>query len=120
MRGAEGVVFAFRALGESREAAALTQRFDPVAPPGQYLVRIGLMADVPDQPIIRRVEHVVQRDRQFDDAKAGTQMATRYRDSADSLVAQFIGNFLKIFFVDATKIGWRLDRIQNGCARRHA
>ena len=77
MRGAEAVVFAFRALGEAGQAAALTQRPDAVAPPGQDLVRIGLMADVPDQPVVRRVEHVVQRDRQLDDAKAGARDGRR-------------------------------------------
>jgi hypothetical protein len=38
-------------------------------------VRIGLVADVPDEPVVRRVEDVVQRDGQFDDAEAGAEMA---------------------------------------------
>ena len=49
MAGAERVVFALGALGEAGEAAALAQRADAVAAAGQDLVRIGLMADVPDQ-----------------------------------------------------------------------
>ena len=49
--GAEGVVFAFVALGETREPAALAQGADAVPPAGQDLVGIGLMADIPDQPI---------------------------------------------------------------------
>ena len=49
MRRAEGVVFAFGALGEAGKAVPLPQRADAVAPPGQNLVRIGLVADVPDQ-----------------------------------------------------------------------
>ena len=51
------------------------KRPDAVAPAGQDLVRIGLMADIPDQPVARRVEDVVQRDRQLDDAEAGAEMA---------------------------------------------
>jgi hypothetical protein len=62
MRGAERVVFALGALGEAGEAARLAQRADAVAPAGQDLVRIGLVADVPDQPVVRRVEDMVQRD----------------------------------------------------------
>jgi hypothetical protein len=50
--GAERVVFALRALGEAGQAAALAQRADAVAPSGQNLVRIGLVADVPDQPVV--------------------------------------------------------------------
>ena len=105
MRRAEAVVFAFRALGEARQAAALTQRPDAVAPAGQDLVRIGLMADVPDQPVVRRVEHVVQRDGQLDDAEAGAEMPAGYRHRADRLAAQFVGNLAQVDFVDAAQIG---------------
>ena len=91
MRGAERVVFALRALGEAGQAAALAQRADAVAPPGQDLVRIGLMADVPDQPVARRVEDIMQRHGQFDDAEARAEMPARHRDRADRLGAQFIG-----------------------------
>ena len=66
---AERVVFALGALGEARQAAALAERADAVAPPGQDLVRIGLVADVPDQAVARRVEHIVQGDRELDDAE---------------------------------------------------
>ena len=52
MRRAEGVVLALRPLGEAGKPAALAQRADAVAPPRQDLVRIGLVADVPDQPVI--------------------------------------------------------------------
>ena len=70
MGRSERVVFAFRALGETAQASALPQSPDPVAATGQDLVRISLMADVPDDAIGRRIENVVQRDRQFDDAEA--------------------------------------------------
>ena len=53
MRGAEGVVLALGALGEAGEAAALPQGSDAVAPAGQDLVRIGLVADVPDEAVLR-------------------------------------------------------------------
>ena len=70
-----GIVFALAALGEAGKAAARAQRMDAVAPAGENLVRIGLMADVPDQPIARRIEDIMERDRQFDDAEPGAQMA---------------------------------------------
>ena len=92
MRGAEAVVFALGALGETRKPAALPQRADAVAAAGQDLVRIGLMADVPDRAVARRVEDVVQRDGQFHDAEAGAEMAAGHRDGADRLGAQLVGN----------------------------
>jgi hypothetical protein len=48
MRGAEGVVFAFGALGESAQAVFLAQRADAVAAIRQNLVRIALVADIPN------------------------------------------------------------------------
>ena len=80
MGGAERVVFALRALGEAGQAAALAQGADAVAPAGEDLVRIGLVADVPDQAVLRRVEDVVQRDGQLDHAQAGAEMAAGDRD----------------------------------------
>ena len=64
----ERVVFALRALGEAGKAAALTQSSDSGAPSGQDLVGIGLMADVPHDPVGRRIEHKVQRNGQLDHA----------------------------------------------------
>ena len=43
------------------ESPPLAQGPDPVAAPGEDLVRIGLVADVPDQPVRGRVEDVVPR-----------------------------------------------------------
>ena len=92
MGGAEGVVLALGAPGEAGQAAALAQRADAVAPAGQDLVRVGLVADVPDQPVARRVEDVVQRDRQLDDAEPGAEMAAGDRDGVDRLGAQLVGD----------------------------
>ena len=39
--------------------------------PVRILVRVGLMADIPNQLVIWRVENVVQSHRQFDNAEAG-------------------------------------------------
>ena len=86
-----------RALGEAGQASGLAQGLDAVAAPGQDLVRIGLMADVPDDPVFRRVEDVMQGDRQLDDAEAGAEMAAGYGDGVDGRAAQFVGH-------------WRADR----------
>ena len=112
MASAEGVVFAFRALGEAAEAAALAQRADPGAPSGQDFVRIGLVADVPDDAVGGRVEHIVQRHRQLDDAEAGAEMAAGDRNRADRLGAQFVGDFGEVALLQPPQIGGRGDFIQ--------
>ena len=85
MRRAEGVVLALGAPGEARQPAGLPERPDAVAPAGEDLVGIGLVADVPDQPVVRRVEDVVERHRQLDHAEAGAEMAAGDRDRGDRL-----------------------------------
>src|SRR5262245_36457624 len=67
---AEGVVFAFAALEEARDAAFLTQRLERLVAPGQNFVRISLVSNVPHELIARRIEHVMQRDRELDDPES--------------------------------------------------
>ena len=92
------------ALGEARQAAALAQGADAVAPAGEDLVRIGLVADVPDQTVARRVEHVVQRDRQLDDAEPGAEMAAGDRDGVDRLLAQLVGELAQLGVFEAAQL----------------
>ena len=114
MRGAERVVFAFGALGEAGQSAALAQRADAVAPAGQNLVRIGLMADVPDQPVGRRVEDVVQRDGEFDHAKPGAEMAAGLGDRVDGFLPQFVGKLGKLLRRQVFHVARYQDAIEQG------
>ena len=117
MRGAERVVFALGALGEAGKAAALAQRADAVAPAGEDLVRIGLVADVPDQPVARRVEHVVQRDGQFDDAEAGAEMAAGDRDRVDRLLPQLVGELAQVGRRKLPQVLRQFDLVEQRCFR---
>ena len=112
MGGAERVVIALGALGEAGQAAAGAQRADAVAAAGQDLVRIGLMADVPDQAVARGVEDVVQRRGQFDDAKAGAEMAAGDRHRIDGFLAQFVGDLPDLFHLEPAQIFRRADGIE--------
>ena len=112
MGGAERVVFALGALGEAGEAAALAQRADAVAAAGEDLVRIGLVADVPDQAVARRVEHVVQRDRQLDHAQAGAEVTAGDRHRVDGLLAQLVGELPQLLAFQAPQVRRRLDLVE--------
>ena len=79
MADAERVVLTLVAFWKRRKAILRLDRGDAVAAAGQYLVRIALMADVPDQAINRRVVQIVQRDSQLDHAEICTEMAARTR-----------------------------------------
>ena len=110
--GAERVVAALGPLGEAGQAARLAQRADPRAPPGQDLVRVGLVADVPDQLVARRVEHVVQRHRQLDHAEPGAEMAAGDRHRIDRLGAQLVRQLAQALRRQATQRGRLVDRVE--------
>jgi len=65
MADTERVEVAFAARWKGRQALVLLDGVQERAPPGQYLMRIGLMAHVPDQPVVRRIEDIVQRNGKF-------------------------------------------------------
>ena len=104
MRGAERIVIALGALGEAGQSAAGAQRADAVAAAGQDLVRIGLMADVPDQAVARGVEHIVHGGRQFDDAEAGAEMAAGDRDGIDGFLTQLVGDLPDLFDLELAQV----------------
>src|SRR5690606_7894934 len=103
---------AFRTLGEAGETPTLPQRTYTVAALAENLVRIGLVADIPYQPVLRRVEDVMQRDRQLDDAEPGAEMPTRHRHRVDGLEPQFIGKLAKFALGQLAKVFGRTDRVE--------
>ena len=89
--GAERVVVALAALRETAQAAQLPQGVHAFAPAGQYLVRIGLVAHVPYQPVVRGIEHIVQRHREFHRAEVGAQVAAGLGHAGQQKGAQLVG-----------------------------
>ena len=114
MRGAERIVFALGALGEAGEATALAQRANAIAPSGQDLVRIALMADVPDQAVSGGVEDVMQRHGELDDAEPGAEMAAGLGDRVDQVVAQLIGDLAKAARLEPTQILGGANLVEKG------
>ena len=114
MGSAERIVFALGALGETGQPAALADGADAVAPAGENLVRVSLMPDVPDQPVGRRVEDMVERDGQFDHAKPRAEMAAGLGDGVDGLGAQFVGQLAQLFRRQVLRVAGKLDAIEQG------
>ena len=75
-------------------------------------MRIGLVTDVPDDAVIRRVEHVVQRHRQFDDTQPGAEMPAGDRDGTDGFGAKLIGKLSKIGFGQLSQLIRRAGAIE--------
>ncbi len=72
---AVAVVFALGAQAEAVEAVGLADGAEALPPPGQNLVDVDLVADVPDEPVLGGVEDVVEGQGKFDDAEIGAQVA---------------------------------------------
>ena len=89
MRRSKRVVRRFVAAGEACGTAPLTQPAHRRATAGQDLMGIRLMADVPDDTVTRRIERIVQRDREFYGAEIRRQMAARLSDAVQQERPQF-------------------------------
>ena len=87
--------------GKGARPSLLLDGVEPVAAAGQHLVRIGLVPDVPDQAVVRRVEDVVQRDRELDRAEAGGEVPAARGDGLDEVVAQFARRLRRAAFPGA-------------------
>src|SRR5689334_15258842 len=114
MRCTERIVFALGPLGETGEAAALTQGANAVATSSENFVRIGLVTDIPDKPVGRRIENIVQGNGEFDDTEPGAEMSARPGDSIDGLVAQLVCQLLELIGGEIFKIARKLNAIEQG------
>ena len=91
MADAERVVLAFGARRKRREPALLLDGVQLLAPAGQHLVRIGLVAHVPDEPVMGCVKDVVQRDSQLDGAQSSGEVTAAGADALDQKFPQLLG-----------------------------
>ncbi len=112
MRGAERIVFALAALGETGKPAALAQGAHAGAAAGDDLVGIGLVADIPDDPVLGRVEHIVERGGQFDHAKTGAEMPAGDRNDVDQVGAQLIGELAELVLFQLAQVLRQIDLVQ--------
>jgi hypothetical protein len=101
------------------EAAGLAQGADAVAPAGEDFMRIGLMPDIPDQPVARRVEHRMHRDGELHHAQRRPQMTAGDGDGIYGLQPQFIGQLLELLAGEVAHVGGNDDAIEKRCTGSH-
>ena len=112
MRRAEGVVLAFAAPRKARQAAKLAQAVHAVAPPGQDLVRVSLVAHIPDQPVVRRVEDIVQGHGELDRAQVGAEVAAGARHAVEQIGAQLVRHAPQLWARHAPQVGGAVDGVK--------
>ncbi len=96
MSDTESVVLAFRARRKWCKPALLLYGVQLLAASREHLVRICLMSHVPNQTVIRRVEDVVQRYREFDGAKTRGEMSATSADALDQELSELLGERWKL------------------------
>src|SRR5262245_14506874 len=83
---AERVVHTLGARREWSESVALLDGAQALAASREYFVGIRLMADVPHQPVVRRIENVVKCDRELDRAEAGGEVTAHLAHGVDEVL----------------------------------
>ena len=76
--GTKRIIFTFSTSGETRETVFLAQSVKTFPATCENFMGIGLMADIPDNPVFRCIEDVVQGDCEFNHAKASPEMTTSF------------------------------------------
>ncbi len=92
--GLDPVVLALVARRVARQTALLAQGVELVAPTGQHLVHVGLMAGVEDDRVVRRVEHPVQREGELDDTEVGAEMSAGCSDLVDQELSDLVSKIV--------------------------
>ncbi len=109
---AEHVILALGPLQKAGQPALLPQRVEAVVASGENLVRVALVTYVPDDLVDRRVEAVVQRDRQLDDAESRADVSARARADIDEACTHLAGQRGQLLAAQLLEIGGRLDSVE--------
>ena len=72
---AVAIVLALSAQHEAVEAAGLADGFKAVKPAGENFVHVGLVADIEEQLVFRRIKNSVQGEGELDYAQVGAEVA---------------------------------------------
>ena len=75
-------------------------------------MRVGLVADVPEDLVARRVEQGVQRDRQLAGAEVGAEVAADLADRVDDQLADLLGDLLQLLVREPLQVGRAVDLVE--------
>ncbi len=102
----KSVIFTFRTSRKAGDTTALAQAGHRFASSGQYLVRVSLMADIPYQAVVRRIEHIMQGDAEFDYTQVGSQVSTGLGHAADQQTGVIHRPAQAVLCGSARAVGW--------------
>ena len=83
-----------------------------LAPARQDLVAVGLVAHVPHDAVVGRIEDVVQRHGQLYHAQARSQVARVHRQLLHDVLSQFVAQFGQLLHAQFSEVGRQLYLVQ--------
>ncbi len=110
--GAVAIVLAFGAQSEAIQAVRRADGVKAIFASGEQFVDVNLMADIPDEFVLRRAENTMQRKGQLDHAEVRPKMAAVLRQHRDQLVADFFRQLMKLLQRQFLDVLWFTDHFQ--------
>ena len=83
-----------------------------VAPARQDLVRVGLVADVPQDLVARGVQQRVQRDRQLARAEVGAEVTADLADRVDDVLAHLLRQLRELLLGEPVQVLGTVDLLE--------
>ena len=87
-------------------------RGERLASTGDQLVDVGLVAGVPQDDVVGRVEHPVQRQRELDGAEVRAEVATDPVHGVDDDGADLLGELIERWIVESAEVRRAVDVVQ--------
>ncbi len=100
----EHVVLRLASPREAADPTQLAERPELRVAAGEELVRVGLVAGVPDDPVAGRFEDPVQRQRDLHDAERRSEMSARHGHRGDDGPPDLFGQLLELGLAEAAKV----------------
>ena len=97
---------------EGRESAVLADRVQLVAAAGEDLVRVGLVAHVPEHLVARGVEQRVDRHGDLARAEVRAEVAADLADRVDDQLADLLRDLRELLVVEALQVGRAVDFVE--------
>lgn len=114
MPDGEDIVWAFFRSGITGEATIRADSVEAGKAPGEELVRISLMASVPDEIVSGGIEDIVEGDGQLDSSEVGGEVAAGMRYVLDKEVTQLIAELRERFARESAQVGGGGDAGEQG------
>ena len=76
-------------------------------------MRVGLVADVPQQLVLRRVQQRVRGDRDLARAEVGAEVPADLADGVDQQLAHLLGDLLQLVLGEAVQVLRAVDAVED-------